>query len=147
MTDDALYTMRMPETTMTSKVTNGIQSVFSCCAISIPRGELLDDPLERFSAMFEAGELVEAGARRSQQNRVARSGMTVGVTDSGIQRAGVDQRHGPANLIGDLPGRRADQQPGACLRDQRLAERAVVEALVLAAQDHPQAAGERSQRL
>src|SRR6266545_69060 len=102
--------MRIPETTMTSTVTNRIQSVLSCCAISSPRGELVDDALERFSAVFEALELVEAGARGRQQNGVSRRCVRVGVRHGGIERARVHKWNRALNLLADLSRGGADQE-------------------------------------
>src|SRR5437867_13128212 len=99
----------MPATTITSTVTNRVESVLSCCAISVPRGEMIDYFFERFAAMFEALELIEAGARRRQQDRIARRRVGVGVSDRGIQRVDIHQRNRSLNLLRDLPRRRADQ--------------------------------------
>src|SRR5260370_4791229 len=102
MIDDALYTISTPENTMPSTVKKRIQSVLSRCAISIFGLQAVHNLLEDFSAMLVALELIEAGAGRCQQHRVAGRGIREGMPHSGIERLRIDELDGSRDLFGDL---------------------------------------------
>src|ERR1035438_9884796 len=92
MIADALYTISTPENTMASTVKKRIQSVFSLCAISILRLQLVHNLFEELATVLVALELVEAGAGRRQQYRVAGYGVRVGMGDGRVDRLGGNQR-------------------------------------------------------
>src|SRR5215469_609054 len=147
MMDEALYRITTPKQTSRSTVANRIQSVLRRCGILFLRRKRVHDFLENFTAVFEAAELVETGASGRQQYGIAGSAVAVAVPDGSLQRSGLDQRHGAVESAADLRGRGANQQDGPGLGGQGLSQRGVVEALVIAAQDQPDSAPERVERL
>src|ERR1039458_10319084 len=74
LTEEALYSISNPNATIDTTAPKRIQSVLSRWDISAFRLQPSDDLFEDFVAVFEAAELVEAGAGRGQQNRVAGAG-------------------------------------------------------------------------
>ena len=92
--------------------------------------------------MLEIVELVEAGAGRGEQDDVAGLGQGSGAGHGVGQGLDLFERKAVVELRGDLFAGGADQEhvPGA--RAQRLAQRAEVAALVLAAQDDDEVTGE-----
>src|SRR5215510_7742544 len=146
MIELALYTMSTPAVTMQRVVTKRIQSVLSFWAMSLFR-QLIDDLFKNLAAMFVATELIETRAGWSQQDRVAGTAMLESVGDRRIQRPDIHQGYGPFQRRFDLAGCRPDQQCGMRLLSQRVAQRRVIQTLVLPAKDHPETAGERVERL
>src|SRR5580704_669466 len=147
ITDDALYKMTTPKAAMPIVVPKSIQSVLSLCAILVSGLQLLYEGFENVAAMLVARELIEAGAGRGQQDGIA--GLRVGIceADGLFQGAGLLQRERAAQLFADLGGGRADQQGGVRLRGERCSQDRIVQAFVLAAQNHPKATGKSVQGL
>ena len=98
--------------------------------------------MKNSAAVLVALELVEAGAGGREQHGVAGRGMREGMGDGGFDGLRGHQRDSAVKLVGDLGRGGSDQQGGVRLGGERFAERGVVEALVFAAEDHPEAAGE-----
>src|ERR1017187_1667077 len=137
-----LLALSTPENPIASTVEKRIQSVLSLCAISIFRLQLVDNLFEELATLLVALELVEAGAGGRQQHRVAGHGMRVGMGDGRFDGPGGNQRDSALKLLGDLRRGSSDEQGGVRLGGQRSAQRSVFQALVLAAKNHPEAAGE-----
>jgi len=64
---------------------------------------LVDDLFENLAALLEAFKLVEAGARRRQQNGIARLATRVRVRDGRIQRFRIHSGAAPRNWLEILP--------------------------------------------
>src|SRR5574340_760236 len=105
------------------------------------------DLFERSATMLVTAELVETGAGGRQQYGVAGAAMLVAVLHGGFKGPGAHDGDGALDLAGDLPGCGADQQRGPRFFGERPTEDRVVAALVLAAEDDPEAAGKGVQRL
>src|SRR3954470_7643841 len=127
--------MRMPMVTMHSVVMKRIQSVLSFCAMSVLFLQTIHNFLEDFSAMLVTFELVEARARRRQQHRVPRRPVGERVLDRGAEGPALDQRRRTRQCLADLARGGTDQQRRTRFRRQRFAQRAIIETLVLSAQD------------
>src|SRR5947209_2275621 len=122
MIDEALWRMSTPNETITSTVAKRIQSVLSLCAISVLRLQLVDEMLENFASVFVTSELVEAGTRRGQQNRIARTRFGICVRYRLVHCFGINQRRRSLELFGNFGGRRANQQRRSRLSRERLAQ-------------------------
>src|ERR1019366_7691458 len=133
--------MSTPENTMASTVKKRIQSVLSLWAMSIFRCQLVHNLFEELATVLVAQELVETRAGGRQQHGVARHGMRVRISEGCIDCLGGGQRDSPLKLVGDLGSSGSNQQGGVRLGGQRLAQDGVFQALVLAAEDHPETPG------
>src|SRR6266545_4008797 len=111
--------MSMPKASIATTVPKRIQSVLSLC-ISVCLLQFIHDPLERFAPVFEAAELVEAGARRGQQDGVAGPGPAPCLANRRLQGAGIDQRNRSVEGGADLGRGGADEQHRVRLLPQRL---------------------------
>jgi len=89
MIDDALYKMTRPKETIASTVENRIQSVLSFCAMSLFRLQLVDDFFEDFAAVLVTTKLVEARARRREQDGVAGLRPGRGMSNRALDRFGI----------------------------------------------------------
>src|ERR1017187_106959 len=89
-----------------------VQSVLSLCAILVCRLQMLYEAFENLAAVLVAGELVEAGAGRRQQDCIAGLRVRMREAHGVLQRFGMLQRHGAVKLCRYLGGGRADQQRG-----------------------------------
>ena len=97
-----------------------------------------DQILEDTAALFIAGELIETGAGGGEQNGIAGMGLGAGLAHGGVESAALDEGDGAFQMPGDFFRRGTDEQRGAGLGGERRAQRTVVAALVLAAQNDPQ---------
>src|SRR5579872_565620 len=143
---EALYRITIPNDIINSTVPNRIQSVLSLWPISTFLRQCVHQLLENFAAVLVVLELVEAGARRGEQNGIARVAVLEPVCDGRIERLHVHQRRRTLQRAADLARRGADQKGGMRLGGQRLAQQRIIQTLVLPAQDDPKAAGERIDR-
>src|SRR5579862_5723770 len=109
--------------------------------------QLLHQFLEFPPAMFEIFELIEAGAGWSQQDGIAGGGARSGLRHRARERFAANHRDRAVQLRLYLAGCRSDQQDRVRLLRQRLRQRRIVAALVLASEDDPDAARERGDRL
>src|ERR1039457_2526650 len=115
-------------------------------SLLFPRCQLANQVFEYPSAVFVAVKLIEAGAGWSQQHYIARTGRFTGPLDRGLQRPDTCDLSS-LRLRLDLSGSRANGIDALhSLVEQRI-QHTVVAALVLAAQNEMDAAGERLQRL
>src|ERR1700691_2450805 len=101
--------MTTPNAAMPMVVPKRVQSVLSFCAILVCKLQLLDEAFENLAAMLVAGELVEAGAGRGQQHRIAGLRVCISEAHGVLQRAGVLQRDSALKLFRNLGRGRADQ--------------------------------------
>src|ERR1039458_8456911 len=115
-------------------------------SLLFPRCQLANQVFEYPSAVFVAVKLIEAGASWSQQYYIARTDRFASPLDCGLQRP--DARDlSSLRLRLNLCGSRADGVHALhSLLEQRI-QHTVVAALVLAAKNEVDAAGERLQRL
>src|SRR5450755_61009 len=138
--------MTAPKATMPMVVPNRVQSVLSFCAILMSWLQLwlqlCDEAFENLAAMFVAVELIETGAGRGQQDGIARAGARISEAHRVLKRAGVLKRDRALQLFANLLGGRANQQGGVRFGGKGRAKHGIVQAFVLAAQDHPKSAGE-----
>src|SRR3984885_13988984 len=110
ITEDALYKMTMPKATMPMVAPKRVQSVLSCCPMSVFRLQSMDQILEDLAAMFVAFKLVEAGAGGCQQDGVAGLRVRMGEAHGVVDRFDALQGNCAVELFSDLAGGRADQQ-------------------------------------
>src|ERR1700722_15813933 len=137
ITEDALYRMIMPKATMPMVAPKRVQSVLSCCPMSVFTLQLMDQILEDLSAMFVAFKLVEAGTGGRQQYRVAGLRVSMGEADGVFERFRMLERNGAVKLSGDLGGGCADEENRTTFCGERRAQDRIIEAFVLAAEDNP----------
>src|SRR5215472_14464472 len=88
-TDDALYTITAPNSTMSTTVVKRIQSVLSFCAILL---YFVHQIFENSPAVFVALKLIETRARRGQQHRIAGLRGRPSLRYRALQRTRVNQR-------------------------------------------------------
>src|SRR5580658_10022962 len=86
ITEDALYKMTMPKATMPMVAPKRVQSVLSCCPMSVFRLKSMDQILEDLAAMFVAFKLVEAGTGGRQQDGIAGLRVSMRKPQGGVER-------------------------------------------------------------
>src|SRR5947209_8639362 len=111
--------------------------------MSYPVYQILKDS----PALLIALELIEARARRRKQDRIARARAGPGFGYRAVERLRFYQPRRTRELRFDFFGRSPDQQRGAGLLLKPVPEERVIAALVLTAEDDPEIARERIQRL
>src|SRR5579863_8401870 len=99
--------MTTPKAAIPTVAPNSVQSVLSVCAMSVLL-QLSHQIFENAPAMLEALELIEAGAGRGQQDRIARLRVGVGESHGRVERVRLFERQRTVKLFGDLGSRRAD---------------------------------------
>src|SRR5258708_21632104 len=95
--------------------------------------------LEDTSAMLVILELVEAGARRREQNDISCARSLRRDLDGALESPCALNGHAAINLACDFVGGRADQQRQNRSLPQRLLQRRIVASLILAAENHQNA--------
>src|ERR1700722_13476523 len=138
ITEDALYRMTMPKATMPMVAPKRVQSVLSCCPMSVFTLQSMDQILEDLAAMFVAFKLVEAGAGGRQQDGIAGLRVSMGEADGVVERFRMLERNRAVKLFGDLGGGCADEQCRAGLSGPRRAAAGVIDGVVPAAEDNPE---------
>src|SRR5258708_4575793 len=97
--------------------------------------------------MFEVLELIETCAGRSEQYDFTGFRLARGMLHGGFESPALNQRQTRAQWSGNLFRRRAEQQNAPSLLFQTIVKQSVIAVLVLAAQNDPQTAGKRVERL
>src|ERR1700691_5116146 len=102
--------MTTPKAAMPMVVPKRVQSVLSFCAMLVFGLQLLYQAFENLAAMRIACELVEAGAGRRQQHRIAGLRLRKREAHRVLQGIGLLQRDCAAKLVRNLGGSRAHPQ-------------------------------------